>query len=451
MILFFSTCLGHLNSTAQENKTTHDKTRILFIMDASKSMSGLWESKIKYNIASGILSEVLDSLKKVDNIQLALRVYGHQRNYPPQNCDDTKLEVPFADNNFERIKQRLKYIKPKGTSPIAKSLERAKSDFSACDECRNIIILITDGIEECGGDLCEISENLQKQGIALKPFIIGIGNDNKLDFDCAGTYINTPQPDDLTNALNVIITKVLSKTSMQVNLLDSNGEPKESNVNLEFIDSETAMVKYNFIHSLNNKGLPDTMYVDPLINYNIILGTIPSKTIHNVDLSLGKHNIIYTDCIRGKLKVSLTGNKPPDYNPRIIVKDNDGNTVNIQSLDEEISYLSDKYNLEILSLPITKLDDVEIEADKRNLVEVANPGILSIQKTIKGYGIIYQIIEGKQYRVVSINENSSRSESIYLQQGNYRLVFRPIHSNQSAFTQVKNFKIISGNTTKIKL
>ena len=74
-------------------------TRILFVLDGSQSMYGRWQSDVKMNIAQKLLSNLLDSLKDVDNIQLALRVYGHQKTYPPQDCDDTRLLVPFAGNN----------------------------------------------------------------------------------------------------------------------------------------------------------------------------------------------------------------------------------------------------------------------------------------------------------------------------------------------------------------
>ena len=34
---------------------------------------------------------------------------------------------------------------------------------------------------------------LQKKGITLKPFIIGIGQDFKESFDCVGTYFNAAE------------------------------------------------------------------------------------------------------------------------------------------------------------------------------------------------------------------------------------------------------------------
>ena len=58
------------------------------------------------------MNQLLDSLRFVPNIELALRVYGHQKPYPPQDCDDSRLEVPFASGNATRIQDALKNITP---------------------------------------------------------------------------------------------------------------------------------------------------------------------------------------------------------------------------------------------------------------------------------------------------------------------------------------------------
>src|SRR5690606_32851034 len=101
------------------------------------------------------------------------RAYGHQKKYPPQDCDDTKLEVPFSRDNSHMIKSRINILQPKGTTPIAMSLEACAKDFPD-NKGRNIVILITDGKEECGGDPCAISQALQSKNIIVKPFIVGV-------------------------------------------------------------------------------------------------------------------------------------------------------------------------------------------------------------------------------------------------------------------------------------
>ena len=448
LIIVSSQTFGQLN----KKEATPITTRILFVMDASRSMTGKWQGESKYVIARTILSQILDSIANIDNLQVALRVYGHTRNFPPQNCNDTRLEIPFSDDNTDEIKYRLKQLSPKGTSPIANSLLKSKYDFTACSSCRNIIILITDGIEECGGNICEVSKELQKEGIILKPFIIGIGHDTHEAYDCAGQYYNAANREQFTKALNIIITKVLSKTSLQVNLLDQYNRPTLSNVNMTFIDKNTGNVAYNLVHTLNSKGFPDTLNLDHLIEYKAIINTIPPKMIDPVILTEGKHSIVSTSCPQGSLLVKLQGDTKADFNPAIVInKEGYAEALNIQYLNEIVNYISGKYNLDILTLPPIHLSKIDIEPDNQTKIEIENPGILAIQKSIKGYGSIYTLDGKNQNWVINIGSNSNQTESLYLQPGKYRLVFRSKFALQSATTIEREFEIVTEKTTRIKL
>ena len=113
------------------NAQTKQKTRILFMFDASQSMLGQWDGQQKIKIATRLLSNVMDSLKSVENLEVALRVYGHQFSVAAgeRSCEDTKLEVPFGSDGYDEIKTTLGELYPKGTTPIAYSLEQTKNDF----------------------------------------------------------------------------------------------------------------------------------------------------------------------------------------------------------------------------------------------------------------------------------------------------------------------------------
>src|SRR5512140_3815924 len=91
-----------------EKERPKPTTRILFVFDASQSMYGRWQSDTKFNIAVRLFSNILDSLRSQTNLELALRMYGHQKQFPPQDCNDTRLEVPFGKDNISRIKHVLK-------------------------------------------------------------------------------------------------------------------------------------------------------------------------------------------------------------------------------------------------------------------------------------------------------------------------------------------------------
>jgi len=115
-LAFVLLSLGLFAQGTKESVKPKPTTRILFVFDASQSMYGHWQSDTKFNIAVKLFSGILDSLRTQPNLELALRVYGHQKQFPPQDCNDTRLEVPFGKDNITRIKHVLRTIIPKGTT-----------------------------------------------------------------------------------------------------------------------------------------------------------------------------------------------------------------------------------------------------------------------------------------------------------------------------------------------
>ncbi|MCX6245435.1 MAG: VWA domain-containing protein [Bacteroidetes bacterium] len=426
-------------------------TRILFVFDASQSMYGRWQSDTKFNIASRLFVNILDSLRYVKNLEIALRVYGHQKQFPPQDCSDTKLEVPFAPDNVNRIKHVLKTIIPKGTTPIAYSLQQSEKDFTPCDHCRNIIILITDGLEECNGDPCLVSHDLQQKGIVLKPFIIGIGKDFSEMFDCVGTYFDATSETEFSAALNIVISRALNPTTAQINLLDQYGKATETNVNMTFYDAVSGKVEYNFVHSFNAKGLPDTLEIDPLKTYNIVVHTIPPVHKDSVKLVPGKHKIIGIEAPQGYLAFKTSGNTTIKYLPVVIRKKGDRETLNVQQFDQVEKYLTGRYDVEVLCLPRILVRDVEVAQSHTTTVEIPVPGMAVVQRTTNGYGSVYSEDKGQLVWLYNLKDNPQQQENLYLQPGKYRVVFRSKFSNRSEFTTEKSFVVEAGQTTNVKL
>ena len=449
LIISFSAAIGQ--DYNQEKEKPPPLTRILFVLDGSQSMYGRWQSDIKMNIAQNLLSNLLDSLKDVDNIQLALRVYGHQKTYPPQDCNDTRLVVPFANDNALRIKNQLRYIKPKGTTPIAFALEQSAGDFPACDNCRNIIILITDGLEECGGDPCAVSADLQKRGIALKPFVIGIGRDFREAFDCVGTYYDASSEAQFSKALDLVISQALNSTTAQVNLIDAYNKPSETNVNMTFYDHVSGQIKYNFIQTMNSKGLPDTLLIDPLVTYDVVVHTLPPARADSIKITPGQHTIIPVNTPQGRLRLKMEGTTLSSRNLQAIVRRQGRmETINVQQFGQTENYIIGDYSLEILCLPRIYVEDINIAQSSTTTVEIPVPGIAVIQKTALGYGSLYVERDNELIWVYNFRENPIQ-ESLILQPGRYRVVFRAKYSSRAAFTIEKRFRITSGKTTNVKI
>ena len=223
MIKYFKILLiigfGYLftETKAQESE---GKIRILFIFDGSNSMNAQWEKSSKISIAKSLMIQTMDSLRSLENIELALRIYGHQSKILPgkQDCSDTKLEVPFAsaNDNYQNIINEIRRLQPKGTTPIARSLEHSAEDFPSCDDCRNIIILITDGMEACDEDPCAVAIALKEKNIKLKPFVIGLGLDTSYlsQFQCIGEFLSAENEDSFKSVLKFIFTQSIEHDSI---------------------------------------------------------------------------------------------------------------------------------------------------------------------------------------------------------------------------------------------
>ena len=436
---------------AQTGKQKKPLTRILFVFDASQSMLGKWNSDRKITVARNLLIEMADSISTLDNVEMALRVYGHQSYVPPQDCNDTKLEVPFSKNNIFRIKQVLRSLSPKGTTPIAHSLELAGGDFPKCDDCRNIIILITDGIEACDGDPCAVSLALQKEGIVLKPFVIGIGLDLefKETFKCVGNYFNASDEKKFKEVFGVVISQALNSTTAQVNLLDEYGQPTETDVNMTFYDNFSGRMMHNYVHTINNRGNPDTIVLDPLIKYDMVVSTIPPVRVDSIVLTPGKHTIIAADTPQGTLEIK---NKSIEYrNLQFIVKENDKcEILNFQDINQPERYITGTYDIEILTLPRIVIDDINIKQSYTTTLEIPNPGLATFLLKTPGYGSVYVMKDNQLVWIKNLKTNVSK-ETLVLQPGNYFVSFRSKNAKKTLFTNTKSFKIRSGGSAQVIL
>lgn len=444
------------NISAQQNNDLKRKkplTRILFIFDASQSMATNWEKNKKIDVAREILIGMIDSLEKIQNVQIALRIYGHQSPVPPKDCSDSKLEVPFGPATAPRIRQKLRYIEPRGTTPLASSLEQSVKDFPSCEDCRNIVILITDGIEACDGDPCEVSLKLQKQGITLKPFIIGIGLDVnfKESFNCIGTYYNAAKEDKFKEVLRVVIAQALDATTAQVNLLDAYGKPSETNVNMSFYNHISNKLANNYIHTMNTRGNPDTIILDPLVTYRMTVQTIPPVSIDSFKITPGKHNIITAKVPQGFLTVQTDGGNQYRDVVCIIRQAGSKNTLNYQQMSKTVKYLTGKYDIEIPVLPRINLQNIEITQSTTTTIKVPQPGLITFIMSSPGFGSIFLRESGKPMKWVYNLNKDIRSEILMLQPGSYTVIFRPGGAKSTLYTISKTFEVTAATSKVVEL
>lgn len=186
------------------------QSRILILLDESSSMIETWaDGKEKYMAARELIAKLMDSVYAVNNqVEFGLRVFGHQHTVAENNCYDTRLEVAFSKDNKVQMGLRLADIHPLGVTPIAYALSQA-AENDLLDEKHNVysIILITDGGESCGGDICEVMKNLLKDKVYFKPYIVSLENDPTLKktYSCMGDFLQVTNQGDIPPAVGTIV------------------------------------------------------------------------------------------------------------------------------------------------------------------------------------------------------------------------------------------------------
>jgi len=142
------------------------------VVDASKSMWGQIDGLSKMQIAKETLEDM--SYWLPTDLELALRSYGSTSASELNNCADSSLIVPFDEVNRDFVRQAIAGLKPTGQTPIAYALNQAARDFGTRRSDR-AIVLVSDGIESCGGDPIQAARDLRAQGIIVHLIGFGLG------------------------------------------------------------------------------------------------------------------------------------------------------------------------------------------------------------------------------------------------------------------------------------
>lgn len=192
-------------------------TNVLFIVDASGSMLKRVDGRMRMDIAKEVLSQTLN--KMPGDAQLGLLVYGHRR---AKDCADIELIAPIGGEDAKAIGRIISGLKAKGETPIAASLRMAAKSFKAFKGQRNIIILVTDGIEECRGDPCAAARELKDAGLDVAVNIVGftLGEKEGKALQCVteitgGKYYAAGNAASLTAALQQVRQNVQEAVVMK--------------------------------------------------------------------------------------------------------------------------------------------------------------------------------------------------------------------------------------------
>ena len=403
-----------------------EKTRVLLILDCSNSMWDHWQSDSKIKVTQRVLLHFLDSIAHQNDVEVALRVFGHLN----KEQYGTRLEVPFSEDNIYQLRSKIKTLVPQGGCTAATALTDALHDFPATQTSRNIILIITDGMDDCDAAICNVARQVQLSGSIVQTYILGIGNmkDFRHSLDCAGKFTYICNEEDYSQMLYNIFSESDEMAQVVMEVRSSNGDLYETEIPIAFYDCQTKVAKYSTIYAANASGQLDTLELDPLMAYDVKIFTKPPCIQPNIKFEGGKLNKLKITadqgvlCVRRELK--RVGWTIPNYNI-IVHPHNDFSNSYTQIMGDHMNYLAGKYDLEIQTMPTIHLENIEIINGANTDIDIPIPGLLVLNKLrVISTGSLFVLEDGMMRWVCDLNPNSV-GERLVLMPGEYQVVLHP--------------------------
>jgi Ca-activated chloride channel family protein len=142
-------------------------SRMVLVLDGSGSMWGQIDGKAKIAIAKGVMAELIDQIPA--DFETGLTVYGHRRK---GDCSDIEMLIPVGPHNPAAMKAKVQAISPKGKTPLSEAVRQAAQALRYTEE-RATVVLVSDGLETCDIDPCELAAELAMSGVDFTVHVIG--------------------------------------------------------------------------------------------------------------------------------------------------------------------------------------------------------------------------------------------------------------------------------------
>jgi Ca-activated chloride channel family protein len=246
------------------------------------------------------------------------------------------------------------------------------------------------------------------------------------------------------------MSQVLNNTTCQVNLLDVNGLPYETNVPMTIYDNASGMVVENWVHTMNGKGVPDTVYLDPVRKYDITVHTMPPVHKKNIEVIPGRHNTIGVPAPQGDMHLKIGGVTKYDRLVAIVRRNGEMQTVNVQDFNTKKRYLTGTYDIEILTTPRIFQPGISIKQSQTFTIEIPGPGMLQLNVTREVVAGIFRTVNNKLEWVCDIDPNKM-GQVIIMQPGEYKVIGRYKAETRTVYTFEKPFKITTGTAVNMTL
>lgn len=142
----------------------------VIVFDASGSMWNRLEGDLsRIEVARDVMGNYF--VDRDPDAPYAIVAYGHNRR---GDCGDIEVVTPMGRHIGAGQANRIVGLIPQGMTPLTDALRVARDQIPDTAEAADIV-LITDGLETCGGDPCALATQFASEGIALRAHVVGFG------------------------------------------------------------------------------------------------------------------------------------------------------------------------------------------------------------------------------------------------------------------------------------
>ncbi len=182
---------------------------VMMVLDASGSMWGQIDGKAKIEIARGVIDGLLTEWDP--SISLGLMAYGHRQK---GDCADIETLAPVGTVDKAGLMAKVNALNPKGKTPITASVRQAADELKYTEE-KATVILISDGLETCDADPCQLATELDAKGVDFTAHVVGfdLSDEDSKSLQCiadnsGGKFISASNAAELTTALGETVQAV---------------------------------------------------------------------------------------------------------------------------------------------------------------------------------------------------------------------------------------------------
>ncbi|MFD1428287.1 vWA domain-containing protein [Kroppenstedtia sanguinis] len=164
------------------DQPTLDQYNISILLDASGSMAGQVSGGRKMDVAKEAVETFVSTFP--EDAYVSLVVYGHKGSNHQEDkqlsCSEIDEIYPLGTYEKAKFSDALKSVDATGWTPLADAIQKSGKTLKSSGDgkSKNLVYIVSDGLETCGGDPAKEAKALQKDGVSATVNIIGFDVDS---------------------------------------------------------------------------------------------------------------------------------------------------------------------------------------------------------------------------------------------------------------------------------